>query len=310
MAVYDLEEQDQIDDLKAWWTRYGGAITVGLVLGAAGDRRRCRAGAGGTASAPKMRRCSTRAVSEAARAKDAAEGEGRRRADHRPLRGHRLRAARRAAVREDALRRRGDRDGAKAQYAWVVEHAKEDELQADRALSPRAGAGRREAIRRSAGDARCEASGRPSTACSPTCAAMRWPRPDARPTRAPRTNRRSTKLDPKSPYRSYVQVKHDALGGIAKASGSAVPPAAGTPAAARQVRMQPAAEARCRSEECAWRGIRRSAEMTSTFCARSDCALVAAMMSAGCAKPVAVPVDVVDHVDSGAVLRMAHRAKQ
>ena len=27
MAVYDLEEQDQIDDLKAWWARYGGTIT-------------------------------------------------------------------------------------------------------------------------------------------------------------------------------------------------------------------------------------------------------------------------------------------
>ena len=32
MAVYDLEEQEQIDELKAWWTRYGGAVTVGLVL--------------------------------------------------------------------------------------------------------------------------------------------------------------------------------------------------------------------------------------------------------------------------------------
>ena len=34
MAVYDLEEQEKIDDLKAWWTQWGNAITVGLVLGA------------------------------------------------------------------------------------------------------------------------------------------------------------------------------------------------------------------------------------------------------------------------------------
>ena len=27
MAVYDLEEQDQIDELKAWWKRWGNAIT-------------------------------------------------------------------------------------------------------------------------------------------------------------------------------------------------------------------------------------------------------------------------------------------
>jgi predicted negative regulator of RcsB-dependent stress response len=33
MAVYDLEEREQIEDLKAWWTRYGGTVTVALVLG-------------------------------------------------------------------------------------------------------------------------------------------------------------------------------------------------------------------------------------------------------------------------------------
>ena len=33
MALYDLQEQDQIDDLKAWWTRYGGTVTIALVLG-------------------------------------------------------------------------------------------------------------------------------------------------------------------------------------------------------------------------------------------------------------------------------------
>src|SRR6266700_2671003 len=32
MAVYDLEEQDQLDDLKEFWKRWGGAITAGIVL--------------------------------------------------------------------------------------------------------------------------------------------------------------------------------------------------------------------------------------------------------------------------------------
>ena len=27
MAVYDLEEQETIDDLKAWWTRWGTLVT-------------------------------------------------------------------------------------------------------------------------------------------------------------------------------------------------------------------------------------------------------------------------------------------
>ena len=28
MAVYDLEEQDQLDDLKAWWARWGNTVTA------------------------------------------------------------------------------------------------------------------------------------------------------------------------------------------------------------------------------------------------------------------------------------------
>lgn len=34
MAVYDLEEQEQLSELKAWWSRYGALIT-GLALAAA-----------------------------------------------------------------------------------------------------------------------------------------------------------------------------------------------------------------------------------------------------------------------------------
>jgi len=34
MAVYDLEEQEQISELKAWWARYGNAVTAGLLVAA------------------------------------------------------------------------------------------------------------------------------------------------------------------------------------------------------------------------------------------------------------------------------------
>ena len=55
MAVYDLEEQEQIDELKAWWNRYGNAVltvvtvaalTVSAVIGwrAYGDRQGLEAG--------------------------------------------------------------------------------------------------------------------------------------------------------------------------------------------------------------------------------------------------------------------------
>src|SRR5215218_609565 len=39
MAVYDLEEQDQLDDLRAWWQRWGNTITavaVAACIAAAG----------------------------------------------------------------------------------------------------------------------------------------------------------------------------------------------------------------------------------------------------------------------------------
>ncbi len=32
MAVYDLEEQEKIDELKAWWRSYGTLIVIGLAV--------------------------------------------------------------------------------------------------------------------------------------------------------------------------------------------------------------------------------------------------------------------------------------
>ena len=52
------------------------------------------------------------------------------------------------------------------------------------------------------------------------------------------------KLDPKSPYRNYVQVKHDALGGTRRRPAAVEPPAAGD----APTRRAPAPKA-CRSEK-------------------------------------------------------------
>ena len=35
MAVYDLEEQEQLDDLKAWWLQYGKYVGAALVTSVA-----------------------------------------------------------------------------------------------------------------------------------------------------------------------------------------------------------------------------------------------------------------------------------
>ena len=224
MAVYDLEEQDQIDELKAWWARYGGAITVGLVLGAL-----VIAGVQGWRwwSAKRAEDASVlySAVSDAVRAKDAAKAKdaAQQITDRYAGTGY---APRAALLYAKMLYDNGDRNGAKAQYAWAAEHAKEDELQAiaryrlaqvqvdekqfDAALStldarhPSSFDGLFADLR---GDA-LAAAGRAADARSAYDTAL-------------------AKLDAKSQYRNYVQVKRDALGPAATLSGAAPTPTAG-----------------------------------------------------------------------------------
>src|SRR5437867_8058068 len=74
MGVYDLQEQEQLDDLKAWWARYGGTITVALVLGClvVAGIQGWRWYAGKRAEDASVLYS---AVSEAARTKDAAKAK-------------------------------------------------------------------------------------------------------------------------------------------------------------------------------------------------------------------------------------------
>jgi predicted negative regulator of RcsB-dependent stress response len=230
MAAYDLEEQEQIEDLKAWWTRYGGAITVALVLG-------CLVIVGIQGFRWYMGKRAEdasvlySAVSEAARTKDAAKAKDAIAQIEDRYAGTAY-APRAALLYAKMLYDAGDRNGAKGQLTWVVEHSAEEELQAiaryrlaqvqidekqyDAALGtldakhPAAFDGMFADLR---GDA-LAAAGRAADARSAYALAL-------------------AKLDAKSPYRNFVQVKHDALGPAPVAeAGTAAPSKPGAQGAA------------------------------------------------------------------------------
>jgi predicted negative regulator of RcsB-dependent stress response len=223
MALYDLEEQDQIDDLKAWWTRYGGTVTVALVLGClviAGVQG-WRWYAGKRAENASVLYS---AVSEAARTKDTAKARDAiaQMTDRYAATAY---APRAALLYAKMLYDAGDRNGAKAQYAWVVEHAPEEEVKA---------IGRYRLAQVQIDDKQYDAALATLDAKHPAAFDGMFAdlRGDALAAAGRVADARSAyenalaKLDAKSPYRNFVQVKHDALGGSttqAQAASSAGP---------------------------------------------------------------------------------------
>jgi len=226
MAHYALEEQDQIDDLKAWWERYGGTITVALVLGllVVAGIQGWRWYMGHRAENASVLYT---AVSEAVRAKDAAKAKDAIAQITDRYAGTAY-APRAELLYAKMLYDAGDRDGAKAQLTWVVDHASEEELQAiaryrvaqvqidekqyDAALAtldakhPPSFDGMFADLR---GDA-LAAAGRAADA------------------RAAYENALA-KLDAKSAYRNYVQVKHDAIPAAPKVAEANAPAQAAPP---------------------------------------------------------------------------------
>jgi predicted negative regulator of RcsB-dependent stress response len=229
MAVYDLEEQDQLEDLKAWWTRWGNTATAVVIavcvaiVGVQGWRWWQH-------SQAEQASALYTAISNAARSNDLPKAKDAmvQLASRYAGTGY----APRAAMIVARLKfENGDKAGARADLQWVIDRSGEDELkqiaryrlaevqfddkQYDDALrsldakhdDPFAGL-----YADLKGDI-LAASGRNDDARAAYQAAL-------------------AKIDAKSPYRSYVEVKLNALGGPRGAPVAGVPAPAPAPAAA------------------------------------------------------------------------------
>lgn len=228
MAVYDLEEQDQLDDLKAWWQRWGTTVTaIAMVICvAAGGIQTWRwwKGKQGEEAGAIFA-----ALSQAARANDLPKARDATAQLEDRFAGVGY-ASRAALVLAKMLYDSGDTAGARTQLLWVIDRADESELkeiaryrlaelllndkqydEALKMLDAKHGDSFDGLYADLRGDA-LTAAGRVEDAKAAYQSAL-------------------AKLDVKSPYKNYVQVKLDSLGGA--------PPAPATPASLGTVVIPP-----------------------------------------------------------------------
>ncbi|HVO86918.1 MAG TPA: tetratricopeptide repeat protein [Casimicrobiaceae bacterium] len=219
MAAYDLEEQDKLEDLKAFWDRYGGAITTGIVLA-------CLLVLGVQAyrwwTGHRAEQASVlySAVSEAARKNEPPKARDAMAelADRYASTGY---APRAALLYARMLYDAGDRAGAKTQFAWVIDHADEEELKA---------IARYRLAQMQFDDKQYDAALQTLDAKHPDAfdGVFADLRGDILTAAGKQADARAAyqdalaKIDAKSPYHAYVQVKLDAVGGAAGISGSAL----------------------------------------------------------------------------------------
>lgn len=210
MAVYDLEEQERVDDLKAWWARWGNvaswiAIGIAAVIVAVQGWRYWQANRAEAASALYF------AVSTAGRTGDAAKAKEAMATLADQYAGTAY-APRAALLYAKQLWSDGDKAGAKAQLTWVVDRASDDDLKqiaryrlAEVLLDEK-----------NVDDALKVLDAKHADAYTGLYADLRG---DALAAAGRTADARAAyqlalaKIDAKTPYRNFVQVKLDALGG-------------------------------------------------------------------------------------------------
>jgi predicted negative regulator of RcsB-dependent stress response len=210
MAVYDLEEQEKLDDLKAWWeqnSKYVSAAVVVValvVIGVQGWRWYQRTQA-------EQASVLYQAVSQAAKANDVSKAKEP--ASQIVDRYARTAYAPRAALLyAKMLYDSGDKAGARAQLQWVVDHASGDELK----TIARFRLAQAMLDEKQYDDALKTLDVKTDDAFAGLFADLKGDILAAAGKSAEAKSAYETalaKIDPKSPYRAFVQVKFDALGG-------------------------------------------------------------------------------------------------
>ena len=219
MAAYDLEEQEQLEDLKAWWKQWGNTIS-GVVIAVCLGVIAVQGWRWWSALQAEKASVLYTAVSTAARSNDLAKAKDAM-AQLSDKYGGTAYAPRAALLLAATLHEAGDKAGAKAQLASVIDRDSEQELkeiarirlaallmddkQYDEALRT-LDAKHDEAFDGIYADMRGDilvAAGRNAEARTAYQSAL-------------------ARIDQRSPYRTYVQVKLDTLGG-AVAAGTTPP---------------------------------------------------------------------------------------
>ena len=210
MAVYDLEEQEKLDDLKAWWeqnSKYVSAavlVVALVVIGVQGWRWYQRTQA-------EQASVLYQAVSQAARANDVSKAKepAAQIVDRFARTAY---APRAALLYAKMLYDSGDKAGARAQLQWVVDHASGDELKA----IARFRLAQAMLDEKQYDDALKTLDVKTDDAFAGLFADLKGDILAAAGKNAEAKSAYETalaKIDPKSPYRAFVQVKFDALGG-------------------------------------------------------------------------------------------------
>ncbi len=210
MAVYDLEEQEKLDDLKAWWeqnSKYVSAavlVVALVVIGVQGWRWYQRTQA-------EQASVLYQAVSQAAKANDVSKAKEP--ASQIVDRFARTAYAPRAALLyAKMLYDSGDKAGARAQLQWVVDQASGDELKA----IARFRLAQAMLDEKQYDDALKTLDVKTDDAFAGLFADLKGDILAAAGKSAEAKSAYETalaKIDPKSAYRAFVQVKFDALGG-------------------------------------------------------------------------------------------------